>query len=149
MAAAKVITPVLTVGEIMVFIVHRITPEMKLREVAELMIKYQISGAPVVDNMDKLISILGEGDTLRLAASEGVECKVAHCLEKLPEAKHLITLQKHDSFTDAYRIFLKYKIHRIPIVDGNGTLKGLVTRSTILRMMVEAHFGKKINRQGN
>jgi CBS domain-containing protein len=144
MVDAKVPPPTVLVTDFMVKVVFKVTPEMKLWEVAELMMKHLISGAPVVDNMDRVISVIGEGDTLRLSASHGVETMVAAILDKLPAPEDVVTLQKFDSFTDAYRIFLKHKFHRIPIVDGGGNLKGLVTRSTILRMIVEAHHGKKI-----
>lgn len=144
MVDQKVPPPTVLVTDFMVKAVFKVTPEMKLWEVAELMMKHLISGAPVVDNLDRVISVIGEGDTLRLAATHGVETTVASLLDKLPAAKDVVTLQKFDSFTDAYRLFLRHKIHRIPIVDGGGTLKGLVTRSTILRMIVEAHHGKKI-----
>jgi len=144
MTDAKKPAPTVFVTDFMVTVIFKITPEMHLWEVAELMMKHAISGAPMVDKMDRVISILGEGDTLRLAAQHGVESQVVKCLDQLPGPNQLITLQKSNTFTDCYRIFMKHKIHRIPIVDSNGLLKGLVTRSTILRMMVEAHHGRKI-----
>jgi CBS domain-containing protein len=144
MADVKIPPPTVLVTDFMVKVVFKVTTEMKLWEVAELMMKHLISGAPVVDNLDRVISVIGEGDTLRLSASHGVETTVAAILDQLPAAKDVVTLQKFDSFTDAYRIFLRHQFHRIPIVDGGGALKGLVTRSSILRMIVEAHHGKKI-----
>jgi IMP dehydrogenase len=138
--------PVVLITDIMVTVVFKVTPEMKLWEVAELMMRHLVSGAPVVDKMDRVLTVIGEGDTLRLSAQHGVEFTVAKCLEFLPTQEELVTLQKHNSFTDAYRIFLKHKYHRLPVIDGNGLLKGLVTRSTILRMMVEAHHGRKITK---
>ncbi|MGZ3721313.1 MAG: CBS domain-containing protein [Bdellovibrionales bacterium] len=144
MTDPKIKPPTVLVTDIMVTAVFRVTPEMKLWEVAELMMRHLISGAPVVDSMDRVISVIGEGDTLRLSAAHGVEATVASCLDKLPAPEEVVTLQKFDSFTDAYRIFLKHKFHRLPVVDGGGALKGLVTRSTILQLIVEAHHGKKI-----
>ena len=123
----------------------RVTPDMTLYEVAELLLRKKISGAPVVDAMDRVLSVIGEGVTLRLAASEGLNTTLAQCLNKLTPADKIVTLKKTHSFQDAYRAFLKYNIHRIPIVDGSGTLKGLISRSTIFRIFVEAHHGKKIS----
>lgn len=135
------------VEDIMIKTVFRVTPEMKLREVAELFIKHHIGGAPIVDSLDHVISTIGEGDTIRLAASEGLEATVAHCLPKLLPMKRLITLGLHADFTEAYRIFLKNAIHRIMVVDDSGKLLGLISRSIILQLFVEAHYGKKIIRQ--
>jgi len=142
MAAAKKFAPILTIEDIMVKEVIRVTPDKKISDVAKLMIKHLISGMPITDNMDRVISIIGEGDTLRLAAELGLETHLSHCLDRLPSTANLITLTKQDKFTDAYAIFLKHKIHRIPIVDSNGFLKGLVTRSTILQLFVEAQRQK-------
>jgi IMP dehydrogenase len=146
MSEAKKTPPTVFVADIMVTDVIKVAPDWKLWEVAEMMMKHLISGAPVVDKLDRLITVIGEGDTLRLSAEMGQETQVQKCYEKLPSTDDLITLKKDNTFTDAYRIFMKHKIHRIPIVDSNGTLKGIVTRSMILRMMVEAHHGKKITK---
>lgn len=130
----------------MVTKVYRVTPEMKLWNVIELMIRHQISGAPVVDTLDQVITVIGEGAVLRLAASEGLDATVSHCLPKLTPTKKIITLERHHTFADAYKIFLKNYIHRIPVVDDNGRLKGIVSRGTILRLFLEAHYGKKLTR---
>lgn len=138
--------PTVLLEDIMVTKIYRVIPELTLFEVSELFIRHQISGAPVVDSLDNVISMIGEGDTLRLAAIHGLEAHISHCLPELPTQAALVTLAKHDTFTDAYRLFLKHKFHRLPIVDSNGRLQGLVTRSTILTLFVEAHYGKKIAR---
>ncbi len=142
--------PKVLLSEIMTAPVQPATTDMKLREVIEMMIKRGISGAPVVDSSGKIISMIGEGDSLRLAASNGLEATLAACLSHLPTVKQLVTLTRNHSFEDAYRVFLSHKFHRIPIVDGNGHLQGLITRSDILRLFVESHYGKKITRpRGN
>ncbi len=137
--------PKVLVEDFMLTKIIRVTPDLTLFEVAELFLKKQISGAPVVDGMDRVLSVIGEGVTLRLAASEGLNMTVAKCLAKLTPSDEIITLKKTDTFQDAYRAFLKYNIHRIPIVDSNGILKGLISRSMIFRIFVEAHHGKKTN----
>ncbi|HMN69189.1 MAG TPA: CBS domain-containing protein [Bdellovibrionales bacterium] len=138
--------PTLLVSEIMTAGVHSIRPEMKIYEVIELLIRHHISGAPVVDHLDQVLSVVSEGDVLRLAALEGLEATVAHCLPQLPRPKNLITVQRTQSFADAYRLFIKHSLHRIIVVDSNGRLHGVVTRADILRIFVEAKHGKKIKR---
>lgn len=132
--------------DIMVTKIFRVTPDLTLLEVAELFLKKGISGAPVVDGMDRVLSVIGEGVTLRLAASEGLNATVAKCLPKLTPTDQIITLKKNNTFQDAYKLFLKHNIHRIPIIDSNGLLKGLISRSTIFRIFVEAHHGKKLTK---
>lgn len=134
------------VHEIMATKVYRVTPEMKLWEVAELFLKHLISGAPVVDQNDKVISMIGEGDTLRLAAEKGLEATINECLPRLLQTKDIISVKKDATFQEAYRIFLKHRFHRIPVIDGGGKLQGLLTRSQVLTLFVESHYGKKISR---
>lgn len=138
--------PKTTVAEIMTAAVHRVRPEMKISEVVELLTRYMISGAPLVDHLDTVLSVISEGDVLRLAAAHGLDATIASCMDQLPKAHRLITAEKHHTFTDVYKLFVKHSLHRIIVVDGNGRLHGLVTRADILRLFVEARYGKKIQR---
>lgn len=144
MVASNLQAPKHLVQDVMTAVVHRVKLEMKVYEVIEMLTRYQISGAPIVDQSDNLVSVLSEGDLLRLAASEGLEATIAHCLLHLPPTNKLITLLKHESFTDAYKLFLKHSLHRIIVVDANGRLNGIVTRADVLRLFVEARHGKKL-----
>lgn len=135
----------MTVQDVMTSPVHRVKPDMKVYEAVELLTRYKISGAPIVDQNDNVISIISEGDLLRLAATEGLETTIAHCLPKLPSIQQLITLKKDQLFADAYKLFLKHSLHRIAVVDGNGRLNGIVSRADVLRIFVEAHHGRKLN----
>ena len=137
-------TPTVLVEHIMVTEIRRVYPSMKLLEVAEFLILNRISGAPIVDRTDTLISIIGEGGILRLAASEGLDATIAHCLPKLPKASDIMTLKRNDTAIDAYKIFIKHPIHRIPIVDSQAKLLGLISRGTIVRMFIEAHHQKRL-----
>ena len=136
--------PKLTIAEVMIQPVHRLTPEMTVQKAIEILIRYAISGAPIVDQNDVLLSVVSEGDMLRLAASEGFEATLAHCLTHLKPAKAMITVEKHHSFADAYRLILKHSLHRLVVVDSAMKLQGLVTRSDILRLLIEARYGKKL-----
>lgn len=139
--------PTILVSDIMVEKVIRVTDEMTLFEVAELFLKKGISGAPIVDQVDHVMSVIGEGAVLRLAATEGLEATIARCMEKLTPFKKIVTVRKTDPFAEAYKLFLKHNIHRIPVVDGNGLLQGLISRTTVLQVFVEAHHGRKIVRK--
>ena len=136
--------PKILVETFMVTPVYTVLPKMKLWEVTELFIARKISGAPVIDNLDRVISMVSEGTILSLAAKHGLEATIAQCLNELPTADKLVMLQRDNTFEDAYRTFLKHKIHRIPVVDGGNLLRGLISRSTILKMFIEAHYGKKL-----
>ena len=137
-------TPEMTVSEIMIAPVITLTPKMKLWQVAELFVAKKISGAPLVDESGKMISIIGQGSLLRLLAKHGTESNIARCMSELTPIDRMITLRKDALFKTAYLLFLKHGIHRIPILDGTGKVVGLLSRSSVFKMIVEAHHGKKI-----
>ena len=120
--------------------VFTVSLEMTVRAATQLMTEKHISGAPVVDTMGKVITVISEGDLLKLSAAGMLEKPVATCLSKLVKTDKLITLTRGADFKDAYKLFLANSVHRIIIIDGSGKLQGIVSRSNILRLLVE---GKK------
>lgn len=111
---------------------------MSVRQAIKLLTHYQISGAPIIDNLQKVISVMSEGDALKLAAQPGgMDKLIGACLDQLPKTDKLITTRASNSFADVYKQFLHHPFHRILVVDGGGKLVGLVSRSNILRLLVE------------
>jgi IMP dehydrogenase len=95
-------------------------PDATLAEAEALMKEYKISGVPVVDGHNKLLGILTNRDMrfekdMRKLASES--------MSKMP----LITAKKGISLDDAADIMHKNKIEKLPIIDDDGFLKGLIT----------------------
>ncbi len=127
--------PILLIEQIMVTDVKCVTPEMTVREVIDLLMEHSFSGAPVVDQMEKVISVCCEGDLLRLAASVGLDREISSILGKLPKREKLLTLKRSNSFSEAYQMFLNNHVRRIIVTDGNGNLQGLVSRSDILSIL--------------
>ena len=95
-------------------------PDATLADAEALMKEFKISGVPVVDEHNKLLGIL----TNRDMRFEKDMCKRAdEVMTKMP----LITADKGISLDDAADIMHKNKIEKLPIVDKDGFLKGLVT----------------------
>ena len=127
--------PAVTVDSIMTSEVHVITPDMTVQQAIGLLLKYKISGAPVVDQLTKVISMISEGDAMKLAATSGLDTPIHQCLEKLLTPSQLVTLRRTATFADLYRTFMQENVHRIIIIDSNGKLLGLVSRSNVLRLL--------------
>ena len=85
----------------------------------------------------KVMSVVSEGDLLKLAASVGMAKTIYQCLIKLPKTDKLITLTKTDTFTMVYRKFLSTPVHRLIVVDDKGRLEGIVSRSDVLRVLTD------------
>ncbi|MFP5520229.1 MAG: IMP dehydrogenase [Bdellovibrionia bacterium] len=94
-------------------------PDQLVSEALEIMSKYSISGVPVtVDG--KLVGILTNRD-LRFEENFNQPIKNLMTQEKLVTAEVGTTLEQ------AKKILQKYRIEKLPVVDKNGKLKGLIT----------------------
>lgn len=91
-----------------------------LKEAHDIMSEYRISGVPVVDDEYKLIGILTNRD---LRFENDYSKKVEDLMTKMP----LITVKKGTTLDDAEAIFRTNKVEKLPIVDENNKLSGLIT----------------------
>jgi len=97
-----------------------VAPDATLGEAKEIMDNYKISGVPVVDPHDKLLGILTNRD-MRF------ETDMQKMVMKTMTAMPLITTRKGTTLEEAAKIMHKNKIEKLPVVDEEGNLKGLIT----------------------
>ena len=98
----------------------KIGPNAKIKEALAIMAEYKISGVPVVDKDDKLLGILTNRD---LRFEKDFEKRVKEDMTKAP----LITAMKGTTIDEAEELFHKNKVEKIPLVDEDGKLAGLIT----------------------
>lgn len=96
-----------------------ILPDSPISEAMTLMERYRISGIPVTER-GKLIGILTNRD---LRFETNFSKKVFQVMTK----ERLITASVGTTLDDAQKILHKYKIEKLPIVDKDNNLKGLIT----------------------
>jgi len=94
-------------------------PQNLVRDAVSLMERYRISGVPITKN-GKLVGILTNRD-LRF------ETNFDQPIEEVMTKENLITAPVGTSLADAQKILGKHRIEKLPIVDQNGYLKGLIT----------------------
>ncbi|MGB2552977.1 IMP dehydrogenase [Campylobacter sp. MOP51] len=97
-----------------------IRPDATVGEAWALMADLHISGVPVVDEANKLIGILTNRD-LRFETDPKVLVK-----ERMTKAP-LITAPKGCTLDEAEKIFHSNRVEKLPIIDENGHLEGLIT----------------------
>ncbi|HQA48200.1 MAG: IMP dehydrogenase [Clostridiales bacterium] len=94
-------------------------PDRPISDALELMERYRISGVPItVDG--KLVGILTNRD-LRF------ETDMTKKISQVMTSENLVTAPEGTNLAQAQEILMKYKIEKLPIVDGEGNLKGLIT----------------------
>ncbi len=96
-----------------------LTPEQPVKAACELMEKYRISGVPITKE-GKLVGILTNRD---LRFETDFEQPIANVMTK----ENLVTAPEGTSLEQAQQILGKHRIEKLPIVDKNGMLKGLIT----------------------
>ncbi|PSM52008.1 inosine-5'-monophosphate dehydrogenase [Campylobacter blaseri] len=97
-----------------------IKAEATVKDALDIMSEYRISGVPVVDDNNVLIGILTNRD---LRFETDTAALVGEKMTKAP----LITAPKGCTLDDAEKIFRSNKVEKLPIVDENGRLDGLIT----------------------
>ncbi len=98
----------------------KIGPEAKISKALDIMSEYKISGVPVVDEDNRLVGILTNRD---LRFEKDFNKKVKEDMTKAP----LITAKKGTTIDEAEELFHTNKIEKIPLVDEDGRLAGLIT----------------------
>jgi len=97
-----------------------LSPDHVISDAMELMERYRISGVPIVDERGKLVGILTNRD-LRF------ETDMSRPIHEVMTKENLITAPVGTDLEEAENILKKHKIEKLPLVDDNGYLKGLIT----------------------
>lgn len=103
-------------------------PGHTLAEADALMAKYRISGVPICDG-GKLVGIITNRD---MKFEEDMNQLIDHVMTK----DHLVTAPEGTTLQEAKEILRKYKIEKLPIVDKDFRLKGLITIKDIEKAQV-------------
>ncbi|WP_163527931.1 IMP dehydrogenase [Halobacillus ihumii] len=107
-----------------------LTPEHQVFDAEHLMGKYRISGVPIVNNEQdlKLVGIITNRD-LKFIENYSIE------ISEVMTHENLVTAPVGTTLDEAEKILQKYKIEKLPMVDSQGTLKGLITIKDIEKVI--------------
>lgn len=140
--------------------VMTLSPNDSLETAARLFVENKISGAPVVDAYHNVVGILTEGDLVRqqkpltkpvflmfLDSAFPINYKeINHDLEAMTAidvsqlmTKDVISLHEYDDISQAADIMIERKINRVPVINDEGQLLGIVTRQDVIRATYLEH----------
>ncbi|WP_088008362.1 IMP dehydrogenase [Indiicoccus explosivorum] len=107
-----------------------LTPENQVFDAEHLMGKYRISGVPIVNNKEeqKLVGIITNRD---MRFIQDYSKQIAEVMTH----DNLVTAPVGTTLDDAGKVLQQHKIEKLPIVDENGTLKGLITIKDIEKVI--------------
>lgn len=119
-----------------------------LHEAARLLSEHRISGMPVVDDQNRVIGVISEADLLMLAGMQAGHTfrDILHRIlrEPVPSKKSgdkvqdvmsfpPITAKADDDVTEVAKVLDERRIKRLPVVDDEGKVIGVISRADIVR----------------
>lgn len=107
-----------------------LTPEHQVYDAEHLMSKFKISGVPIVNEIEeqKLVGILTNRD-LRFIQDYSIS------ISEVMTSENLVTAPVGTTLDEAESLLQKYKIEKLPLVDENNILKGLITIKDIEKVI--------------
>jgi IMP dehydrogenase len=101
-------------------------PDRPVREAHALMRRFRISGVPIVDGQGRLVGIITNRD---LQFERDLDQPISQAMTR----ENLVTAPVGTGLDDAERILARHRIEKLPVVDADGVLKGLITVKDIFK----------------
>ena len=121
----------LTIQEVMTRSVISISSEASIDEAISLLLRHHISGLPVVDEQNHITGVISERDLL------GILYDLENGGGKIDDyaTKEVLCVDEDSSLIEAVDLFLSNPIRRLPVVDKNNKLVGVVSRRDLIRFI--------------
>ena len=148
----------LTARDIMTENVVTVNKDSSIEELSEVLLKNKISGVPVIDGDGKIAGIVTEADIIvqdtdlhfprYFKLLDGIiyldslnrfrDNLKKHLATKVEDimVKKVRTISPDTTISDIAELMLKLKINRLPVVDEDDNILGIVTRADIVRSMI-------------
>jgi len=150
------------VSEIMNTEVVSVHPEDQLEDVVKTLTKYNISGVPVVDGENKVVGVISDRDLLKYSERLRIIPLINYSAWVLPYtylpdsviyeknteifaktktenvmSKRVVSIREDATWHDAARLMRRHGVNRVPVVDADKKLIGIVTRTDLLDHLAE------------
>lgn len=122
----------LTIEEVMTSVIKTLSPHASMHVALELFRKRRISGAPVMAD-GNLIGILSLEDLIHCLIQKDLDANISKYMTKDP-----VTVKGSDPVVEALKVFVSKHYGRLPVVDQNNRLIGILTKGDITRGLLKA-----------
>lgn len=103
-----------------------LSPDATLRDAHQLMARFSISGVPIVENGGRLVGIVTNRDLQ-------FETQLDQPIQAVMTSEGLVTVPVGTTLDEARQILHKHRIEKLPVVDTDGNLRGLITVKDIFK----------------
>ncbi|MGL5641971.1 MAG: CBS domain-containing protein [Paraclostridium sp.] len=130
-----------------------------IKDIANILITEKIGGVPVVDEDNRVVGIISETDIMKkekyinppeyITFLQGIIClddfkKMEHDIKDIAAtqvkdlmSKEIVKVHEDDTFDDVANIMIKKSVNRVPVVDKDNRIKGIICRYDIIKSMYE------------
>lgn len=122
----------LKIREVMTAAVKTATPEMPLSKILEILRLNRISGLPVVED-EKLVGVLSLEDIVRALQKNELSAPTSEYM-----TRDVVTVANYESIVTAISTFTEKQLGRLPVIDENQKLVGMITKGDITRGILVA-----------
>jgi CBS domain-containing protein/anti-sigma regulatory factor (Ser/Thr protein kinase) len=122
----------LKINQVMASGIQTVSPDQSMDEVSEIFRTSRISGAPVVVE-ERLVGILSIEDLIRCLRLYDLTAPVSKYMTGDP-----IVVHDYDQVVEALKIFVQARVGRLPVLDINDKLVGIITKGDITRGLLKA-----------
>jgi CBS domain-containing protein/anti-sigma regulatory factor (Ser/Thr protein kinase) len=122
----------LKIREVMTTRLQTATAEMPISKVLDLLRIHRISGLPVVEG-DRLVGIVSLEDIVRAMQDNDLGAPTSQYM-----TREVVTVTSYDSIVKAIRTFTEKQLGRLPVLDENRQLVGMITKGDITRGILVA-----------
>jgi CBS domain-containing protein len=135
-----------------------VTRDTTIKEIARLLTEHKISGVPVVDGEGRVMGVVSEGDLIyqdkKLHTPAFLEIlggviyledpkRVGQEMMKMTAAKageimttKVHTVKEDTPVTDIATLMIERQVNRVPVLDGQGKIAGIVSRQDIIKSLL-------------
>ena len=122
----------LKISDVMTREIKSLPPTETMRAVVDLLRQNHISGAPVMDG-DTLVGVVSQEDLMRALTDHDRDALISKYM-----SSNVITVKSYEPVIKALETFTRTRVGRLPVVDENNNLVGMITKGDITRGVLTA-----------
>ena len=122
-----------------------VTEQDRLQDVARLMLDCDCGALPVVGENERLIGMITDRDIVVRVIAEGRDCSQATVKDAMTSEAH--SVRESDSLESVFQVMKDRKVRRVPVVDDNQRVIGIVAQADLaLDTARDREVGKTVER---
>jgi len=118
------------------------TAETPLNEVAKLMVECDCGEIPVVDHAKKLVGVVTDRDIVCRVVAKGQNPSAMTANDAMTQS--VISVTEDTSLADVLAKMEDHQVRRLPVVDSNGCIRGIISQADVALIAKESEVGEMV-----